>query len=228
MTQIRLTTEQVRDAGRRLLTESTEIADIGQALAHAVDSLDTWAWEGHSRANAEPLLEQVRPQSGRLAEELERLGQMLQRVADRFENEDSTVARELEEMPWVEGFQSSGISLAAGLSFAADMRFRIIDLFPRKPRWRWWPRWIRRPWDWWRPYPWPPPYWPIVPIGRILPLPPRIIWPRPRPWLPWPRPWPRPGIPYPILPPRFFPRPLPWPLPLPIYLHANSGTKSEL
>lgn len=107
MTQIRLNTEQVRDAGRRLLTESTEIEEIGQALQHAVDSLDTWAWDGHSRANAEPLLDQVRPQSVRLADELEQLGRLLQRVADRFENEDSTAARELEGMPWVE-WETSG------------------------------------------------------------------------------------------------------------------------
>lgn len=227
MVKIQLNTEQVRDVGCRVLTESAEIAETGRALYHAIDSLDTWAWDGRSRANAEPLLEQVRPQSGRLAEELERLGRLLQHVADRFENEDSTAARELEGMPWVEGFQSSGISLAAaGLSSAMDMRFRIIDLFPRKPRWRWWRRWIRRPWDWWRPYPWPPRYWPVVPIGRILPIPPRIIWPRPRPWLPWPRP----GIPGPILPPGLFPRPLPRPLPdrPEFYFYANSGTKSEL
>lgn len=102
MTQIRLNTEQVRDTGRRLLTESTEIEEIGQALQHAMDGLDTWAWDGHSRADAEPLLDQMRPQSVQLVDELERLGRMLQRVADRFENEDSTAARELEGMPWVD------------------------------------------------------------------------------------------------------------------------------
>lgn len=102
MTQIRIDTQRVRDVGRQFRSDSDQINDIGNALQSAINSLDTWAWDGRSRADAEPMLDQVHPGSRNLASDLERLGKMLQHVADRFENEDNTAARELEDLPWVE------------------------------------------------------------------------------------------------------------------------------
>lgn len=93
MTQIRIDTQRVRDFGRQFHSHSDQLNDIDNALQSAINSLDTWAWDGHSRANAEPMLEQVRPVSRDLANELERLGEMLVHVANRFEDTDNTVVR---------------------------------------------------------------------------------------------------------------------------------------
>ena len=101
MTKIRIQTESVREAGQRFIAEGDHLAEIGQALQGAIGSLDTWAWDGVSRARAEPLLGRVRPESTAVAEELERLGRTLVRVADVFEQEDNTAAGNLEGLEWV-------------------------------------------------------------------------------------------------------------------------------
>lgn len=102
MAQIRIHTEQVRDAGRQFRAKSEQLSDIDSALQSAIGNLDTWAWDGRSRADAEPMLDQVRPESARIAQELDRLGQLLERVAERFENEDNDAARKIEGMNWIE------------------------------------------------------------------------------------------------------------------------------
>ena len=102
MTKIRIQTESVREAGQRFIAEGDHLAEIGQALQGAIGSLDTWAWDGVSRARAEPLLGRVRPESATVAEELERLGRTLVHVADAFEQEDNTAAGNLAGMPWVD------------------------------------------------------------------------------------------------------------------------------
>jgi len=107
MAQIRIDTEHVRDVGRRLIAEGDRLNEIGQELHDAIGSLDTGAWDGHSRAQAGPLLGRVQPESARVSEGLDELGRMLVRVADAFEQEDNTAARNLEGMPWVD-FESKG------------------------------------------------------------------------------------------------------------------------
>ena len=102
MTRIRIDTDQVREAGRRLIAKSTQVDEIGSELQSAIGSLDTWAWDGASRWRAEPMLDRVRPESAAVAEELDRLGRILVRVADVFEQEDATAARNLEGMKWVD------------------------------------------------------------------------------------------------------------------------------
>jgi len=102
MPQIRIDTEHVRDVGRRLIAEGDRLNEIGQELHGAIGNLDTGAWDGHSRAQAEPLLSRVRPESARVSEDLDGLGRTLVRVADTFEHEDNTAARNLAGMSWVD------------------------------------------------------------------------------------------------------------------------------
>jgi WXG100 family type VII secretion target len=115
--QIRIDTEHAREAGRRLISESDRLAEIGHELQNAISSLDTGAWDGVSRARAEPMLGRVRPESERMAQGLDILGRKLVRVADVFEQEDNTAARNLEGMPWVD-FQIGGGSVL-GVATAA-------------------------------------------------------------------------------------------------------------
>ena len=58
--KIRIDTQQVYEAGRRFTCESQQIMTMAQILDHAIQNLDLWAWDGRSRARAEPLLAQVR------------------------------------------------------------------------------------------------------------------------------------------------------------------------
>ena len=109
MAQIRIDTEHNREVGRRLTAEGDRLAKIGHELQRAIGSLDTWAWDGRSRWRAEPLLNRVRPESAHVAEGLDVLGRKLVRVADTFEQEDNTAARNLEGMGWVD-FESGGSS----------------------------------------------------------------------------------------------------------------------
>ena len=102
MAQIRIDTARVREVGQRFGREADCLAEIGHELQGAIHYLDTWAWDGRSRARAEPLLARVRPESARLAEGLSDLGRKLARVADEFDREDANAARNLEGMPWVE------------------------------------------------------------------------------------------------------------------------------
>jgi len=114
MPQIRIDTEHVRDVGRRLIAEGDRLNEIGHELQGAIGSLDTGAWDGHSRAQAEPLLSRVRPESARVSEDLDELGRTLVRVADTFEQEDNTAAHNLEGMPWVDFGLSAGMAGFAG------------------------------------------------------------------------------------------------------------------
>ncbi len=100
MTQIRIDTEYAREVGRRLLAEGDRFSEIGYELQRAIGSLDTWAWDGASRWRAEPLLGRVRPESTAVAEELDRLGRTLVRVADVFEQVDNTTAQGLGDLGW--------------------------------------------------------------------------------------------------------------------------------
>jgi WXG100 family type VII secretion target len=115
MAQIRIDTERARDVGRQFLGEGNRLAEIGRELQRAISSLDTWAWDGRSRRRAEPLLGRVRPESERVADELDMLGRKLVRVADTFEQEDNTAARNLEGMPWVD-FGAGGLTHGVGTS----------------------------------------------------------------------------------------------------------------
>ncbi|MBN1875118.1 MAG: WXG100 family type VII secretion target [Anaerolineae bacterium] len=111
MVRIRLDTDHIRGVGRQLASESHHTGQIGGELQSAMNSLDTWVWDGRSRAAIEPLLDQVRPSNARVAEELDRLSRLLFRVAEQFEDEDNKAARDLEGMPWVDwdtGGQGTG------------------------------------------------------------------------------------------------------------------------
>ncbi len=119
MGNIRVNTESVRAAGRRLLAEAREIEQMRDDLERAIDGLDTWSWDGRSRWETEPLLNRVRPQGTQVANELERLGLLLRRVADTFEDEDRTAARNLEEMPWVE-WETDGPDSSPSANNASD------------------------------------------------------------------------------------------------------------
>lgn len=169
MTTIRINTEQVKQVGQRLLTESQHLEQLSHEISHAINSLDTWAWDGRSRADAEPVLDQVRPESRNLTDELERLGKVLQHVANCFENEDSTVARELGGLPWVEIPERPGITFPPPDSWSPLPILPPIDIFPC-PRWPW-----------------------ILPFLPLLPFP---LWPiilLPPPQLPeWIKPKPKP------------------------------------
>lgn len=106
--RIRIDTEQVRESGRRFTAEGDRLAEIGRELQNAIASLNTGAWDGVSRARAEPMLGRVRPESERVAQELEMLGRKLVQVAEVFEQEDNTAARNLERVSWVDFDSGSG------------------------------------------------------------------------------------------------------------------------
>jgi hypothetical protein len=61
------------------------------------------------------MLDQVRPESARVADELDHLGRKLRHVAETFEQEDNTAARNLEGMGWVD-FETKppGVGLVIG------------------------------------------------------------------------------------------------------------------
>jgi WXG100 family type VII secretion target len=125
MSKILVNTERVREVGQRLASESARVAEIGQELQHAIGSLDTGAWDGRSRWRAEPLLSRVQPESAHVADGLDELGRKLVRVADVFEQEDNTAARNLEGMPWVdfevERGEVLGIATLVGVATPAVM-----------------------------------------------------------------------------------------------------------
>lgn len=110
MTQIRIDTEHVHEAARRLVTEGNRVAEISQALWHAINSLDTGAWDGISRARAESMLWRVRPEGESVAQNLETLGKKLMRVAATFEEQDHTAARNVGDLGWGEFKSDSSIS----------------------------------------------------------------------------------------------------------------------
>lgn len=100
--KIKIDTDYVRQVSQQLRAEADHLAETGAELQGAINSLDTWAWEGVSRARAESLLSQTRPRGNRLAREMEDFGRQLQRVAEAFDQQDSTAARKLAGMPWVD------------------------------------------------------------------------------------------------------------------------------
>ena len=115
MTDIRINTEHVREAGQQIAARGSRLAEIGQIVQQAVHSLDTGAWDGVSRARAEPLLGRAAPEATRVSEALGALGQKLAHVADVFEERDTTAARELTGLPWV-AWSTGGLqgSMAGG------------------------------------------------------------------------------------------------------------------
>lgn len=112
MPKIRIETERVREVARRLMAQGDRIEEMGQELRSAVGSLDTRSWDGVSRARAEGLLGRVGGESARVAGGLGTLGRLLMRVADRFEEEDQTAARNLVGMPWVDWEAGAAGSMA--------------------------------------------------------------------------------------------------------------------
>lgn len=133
MTAIRINTDQVRDAGRQLLSAGDRLAQIGAELQSAMGSLDTWAWDGQSRWEMEGTLSGVRPASEAVAQGLDELGRKLYHVADTFEQEDATAAQNLEGMPWVEWKNGSEPELQTqdqniGTSFEGNRRWWSLEL----------------------------------------------------------------------------------------------------
>lgn len=101
MTHIRINTERVREVGQQLAARGSRFAEIGQVVQRAVSSLDTAAWDGISRARAEPMLDRAAPEATRLSETLADLSQKLAHVADVFDERDATASRQLTGLPWV-------------------------------------------------------------------------------------------------------------------------------
>ena len=113
MLQIRLNTQHAREAAQRLYAEADALERMTDSLHHAIDSLDTWAWDGRSRARAESHLNRVVPAGREVVQALEDLGRKLRHVADTFEQEDMAAAGHLESMPWVEFESGAGAVLGA-------------------------------------------------------------------------------------------------------------------
>jgi WXG100 family type VII secretion target len=110
MPKILIDTESVREAGRRFTADGHSLEEMVRELQTAIDQLDINIWDGRSRAEAEPLLSQIHPESTYLVQTLDELGQKLMRVADSFEREDSMAAGNLSGMSWVD-FESAPSSL---------------------------------------------------------------------------------------------------------------------
>jgi WXG100 family type VII secretion target len=100
--KIRIDTQNVRSVAREMAVRSEQLSEMGHELQGAIAGLDTWAWDGVSRSRAESMLSRVRPKSDQVARELDELARKLRRVADVFEQEDSSAAQNLSGMPWVE------------------------------------------------------------------------------------------------------------------------------
>ncbi|MGQ9803815.1 MAG: WXG100 family type VII secretion target [Anaerolineae bacterium] len=91
--QIRVHPDALREAAQMFARQSGAMREIEHELQQATARLDTWAWDGHSRARAESLLNRVGPESRHLAERLEELEKKLRHVADEFEETDLRVAQ---------------------------------------------------------------------------------------------------------------------------------------
>ncbi|MGD1996839.1 MAG: hypothetical protein PVH62_08710 [Anaerolineae bacterium] len=100
--RIRIDTQKVRKAGRRLLVWGDRLVEIGYRLQSALVSLDVGVWEGISRAQLDEMLGRVRLQGTQVAQGLRALGRLLLCVADVFEEQDDTAARNLAGIPWVD------------------------------------------------------------------------------------------------------------------------------
>jgi uncharacterized protein YukE len=134
MTQIRIDTEYVKEVGWRLLVESDRIVEVGRELGSAIGSLDTGAWDGASRARAEPLLGRVQPKRASLVQGLGRLARLLRQVVEAFEREDRTAAHHLAALPWVDWDSGSGPVAStitsnpdfSGIERAKDAEYRFV------------------------------------------------------------------------------------------------------
>lgn len=91
--QIRVHPDALREAAQMFARQSGAMREIEHELQQAIARLDTWAWDGHSRARAESLLNRIGPESRHLAERLEELEKKLRHVADEFEEADLRVAQ---------------------------------------------------------------------------------------------------------------------------------------
>ena len=105
MGQIRINTERVREVGQQFLSEAQALSDMGYTLDNEIDSLDVYTWDGTSRTRAAPLLDQARPDSIAIAQQLEELGHLLIHVADTFEEEDNAAAGQFDAMGWIQVFR---------------------------------------------------------------------------------------------------------------------------
>jgi WXG100 family type VII secretion target len=127
MTRIRLNTQQAREVAQRLCAEADALDRVTNSLTHAIGSLDTWAWDGRSRARAESHLNRVAPSGRDAAQMLEDLGRKLRHVADTFEREDATASRNLEGMSWVEWEIAAAISLEIPKTPSAASLETVLD-----------------------------------------------------------------------------------------------------
>ncbi|MBN1923017.1 MAG: WXG100 family type VII secretion target [Anaerolineae bacterium] len=100
MQHIRIRTEQVRGAAQRFDYASTQLTETAATLRRAIHSLDTGAWDSHSRWRIESELGRVSPRCQELAEELNRLGCLLKKVADSFEQQDAQASTAVFNLPW--------------------------------------------------------------------------------------------------------------------------------
>lgn len=142
MPKIKINPDQVRGVGRQFRSEGEHIDEISTQLRRAIHSLDTWNWSGQHRANIEPLLDQIPSQANRLENEMHRLGQLLSKIADAFEQQDNTAAGNLTSLPWVDFPDSPGASFV----------FPFPIFIPTKPWEHLFPNKLRsfeRSWDSW-------------------------------------------------------------------------------
>ncbi len=122
--RIRVHPEHLREVAALLARESAEVERIGEELQRAVHSLDTWAWDGHSRMRAEPMLSRVGPESRCAAERLDELSHSLRRIADAFAHADET--HRFPSMEYSSSFQP-------GSDFSLDTLYlqSVSDVFKR-------------------------------------------------------------------------------------------------
>jgi uncharacterized protein YukE len=137
--QIRIDTDRAREVGRRLVAEGDHLAEMAHELQRAIGRLDTWAWDGRSRRRAEPMLRRVRPESERVARDLENLGRKLAHVADVFEQVDRDTVRAIAPLPslpsdWLPGErlpQDWGALIGAAIVTLDGFILRFLnDLLP--------------------------------------------------------------------------------------------------
>ncbi len=118
MSKIRINTEHVATVGQHLLSGSERLAGVAQEVERALAGLDSGAWDGVSRARAEPMFAQVRPEARYLAQRLDELSRLLTRVAEAFSQEDAAAAHNFGEMDWVEWYGPDRYDPAGALSAA--------------------------------------------------------------------------------------------------------------
>ena len=102
--RIQVHPDHLREVAWTFNRQSTAMQEIEEDLCRAIGGLDTWAWDGRSRARAEPLLGRVGPEGRHLAGQLEELGRQLQRVAEEFERTDLFAAQGLPQAQIDQGF----------------------------------------------------------------------------------------------------------------------------